>query len=123
MKTNFLLPGAFIGVMLFFCGCSSSDVEQISKNTYKISKTGTIAGPLSDVANLRTSVILEAKQFAESKGKVAIATTARDRFTIRSSNSTLQSPVFEYQFILVDKDDPRARSRSIPDPNVFIGKK
>ncbi|HXC02759.1 MAG TPA: serine protease [Opitutaceae bacterium] len=91
-------------------GCATdTGVVQLSGNTYMISKSDA-AGAFSNLGALKAGVIREANAFAESKGKVAVA---------RSANMTIPAagfPNFEYQFALLDKDDPRANGVPLNPP-------
>jgi len=74
---------------------------------------------LEILAKLKAGVIKDATEFAESMGKVAIPL---------HSNSTPVYPghfaTFEYQFRVVDKNDPEARRTSLtPRPDIVIEKK
>lgn len=59
---------------------------------------------MQSAAALKSEVIQEANAFARSQGKVAVAQASR--FTPLAPG---QEPSFEYQFRLLDKDDPRAQ--------------
>jgi len=103
-------------MILFGSGCSSTGVMQLSSNTYMISKSSS-AGMFVDTASLKAGVIRQANEFAESKGKVAVAT---------ASNFTMPAhgfPTFEYQFALLEKDDPRASGVTLtPRPDIVVQK-
>jgi hypothetical protein len=117
MKTPAYLRYAIFGIIFLISGCAgSSGIIQLSNNTYMVSRTSA-AGAFADMSNLKASVIREANQFAESKGKVAVA---------KASHETIPAhgfPSYEYQFILLDKNDPRANDVSLlPRPDVVIQK-
>ena len=94
--------------MLF--GCANPSIVKLSPDTYMLSKEDH-AGIFGSMAKLKADVISEANAFAESQGKVAIPIAAKE------------SPVgafgkwasFEYQFRVVDKNDPEARRTPKPD--------
>ena len=70
------------------------------------------------MGTLKAKVIKEANAFAASKGKVAIPIAAQE-----SPAWPGHLPSFEYQFQLVDKDDPRASGGAlIPRADVVIEK-
>jgi hypothetical protein len=120
MKTNLrslLETCAAFGILFFLLGCATNTgVVQLSGNTYMISKSDA-AGAFSNLGALKAGVIQEANAFAESKGKVAVA---------RNTNMTIPAhgfPTFEYQFELLDKDDPRANGVTLnPRPDYVVEK-
>lgn len=101
-------------------GCKSPGIVQISPDTYMITKEdhrGIFAA--GSRAKLKTETIREANAFAESKGKVAIPV------------SLINHPMgvfgdwasVEYQFKVVDKNDPEAlRTALIPRADIVIEK-
>lgn len=90
--------------LIALCGCASSGIMQLSQNTYMISKTSK-AGAFASRGAIQAKVIKEANAFAAKQGKVAVATgTEWDR-------PTTGFPTFTYQFMLVDKNDPRAKDQ------------
>lgn len=101
-----------IAFAILLGGCATAQIVPVGGNTYMISQTSA-GGMFTNMGALKTKVIQRANAFAESKGKVAvpIATT-----TTRPVVGGF--PNFEYQFILVDKDDPRANSDA-PVPDTF----
>lgn len=100
MKTSLL----FLLALLMLCsGCQSSGPIPLSADTYMISRTSA-AGVFRDMASLKAQVIREANAFAESKGKVAVAMAMRE-----TPSAPGRMPSFEYQFRLLDKNDPRAK--------------
>jgi hypothetical protein len=107
---------AFCGILTFLSGCGTSGVMQLSADTYMISKTSA-AGAFASRSGMQADAIREANEFAQKKGKVAVT---------RGSNWERPAqgfPTFEYQFILVDKDDPRATGVSLtPRPDLVIEK-
>lgn len=99
---------------VLFTGCSSPGVIQLSADTYVVSKSSA-AGAFTNMAKLRASAIQEANAFAASQGKVAVAINARELVP------THGFPSYEYQFRLLDKNDPRARGISLePRADVVI---
>jgi hypothetical protein len=76
------------------------------------------AGIFGNTAKLKAGVIKEANEFAESMGKVAIPLSTNETPVYPGHFAT-----FEYQFRVVDKDDPEAkRTHLIPRPDVVIEK-
>jgi hypothetical protein len=69
------------------------------------------------MAKLRSSAIQEANAFAASKDKVAVAMNAREVVPAHGF------PSYEYQFRLLDKNDPRSSGASlVPRADVVIEK-
>lgn len=98
---------------LLLGGCATADIVPMGANTYMISQMSA-GGVFTNTSKLKSDVILRANAFAESKGKVAIPVTS----TQLSAIPATRMPSFEYQFRLVDKNDPRADGgelRSTPD--------
>lgn len=83
-------------------GCATADIIPIGSNTYMISQTSA-GGVFKAMGTLKVSVIKRANAFAESKDKIAVPIAEKE-----SQGRPGQMPNYEYQFILVDKDDPRA---------------
>lgn len=91
-------------------GCATADIVPIGANSYLISQTSA-GGAFTNMGKLKSDVIKRANTFAESKGKVAIPI---DSTTTRPVVAGM--PNFEYQFILVDPDDPRVKDlQAIPN--------
>ncbi len=95
--------------VLFLAGCSSPEVVKLSPDTYMIYDVDK-GGMFGNAANMQAKVIATANKFAESQGRVAVPV---------SSNSTpmseRQNATFQYQFRVVDKDDPEyARVSLVP---------
>lgn len=102
-----LLIGLCIALVpLLPAGCASSGPMQLSQNTYMISKTSA-AGAFASQSGMMASCIKQANAFAAKQGKVAVTRgTSWDR-------PAQGFPTFTYQFILVDKDDARAKDVSL----------
>lgn len=92
-------------LMALLTGCTSAPL-QLSADTYMISKTSS-AGMFASQAGMQAKAIKAANKFAASKGKIAVA---RGSSWERPAQGF---PTFTYQFILVDKDDPRAKDVSL----------
>jgi hypothetical protein len=105
MNTN-AIKLCVLGLLLaLFTGCTSAPL-QLSADTYMISKSSG-AGMFASKAGMQAKAIKAANRFAASKGKAAVA---------RGSSwdkPFIGAPTFTYQFILVDKDDPRAKDVSL----------
>ena len=84
-------------------GCANTGIVKISPDTYMLSRVDH-GGIFGNAARMKANVIREATEFAEKQGKVAIPL------------ATKESPMWpghfasiEYQFRVVDKNDPEAR--------------
>ncbi|MDY6483327.1 hypothetical protein [Acinetobacter faecalis] len=91
-----------ICMALILGGCTTAEIIPIGTNTYMISQTSA-GGMFTAMGTLKAKVIKRANAFAESKGKIAIPIAEKETPSIPG-----RMPNYEYQFILVDKDDPRA---------------
>jgi hypothetical protein len=121
MKTNLCsLLGLYaaLGIILFGSGCQNPGIVQLSPNTYMLSRDDH-AGVFGNLGALKAGVIRDADEFAESKGKVAVPIASKEHPVGVLGNWAS----FEYQFMLLDKDDPRANGVSLtPRPDLVIEK-
>jgi len=107
--------------LLLFSALASArqpEVVQLSPDTYMISKAdhGGIFG--SGLPKLKATVIKQANDFAAQQGKIAIPLASSER---PLGHGPGQWATFEYQFRVVDKNDPEARRTSlVPTPNAVI---
>jgi Short C-terminal domain len=84
-------------------------------DTYMISQTSA-GGIFTNMGTLKSEVIQRANAFAESKGKVAIPVAAKEQPPVPG-----RMPNYEYQFRLVDRNDPRAAGGGlIKTPDMVI---
>ncbi len=116
MKTSKAIVLSFV-VCISFAGCQNPGIVQLSPDTYILSRDDH-AGIFGNIGALKAGVIRDANAFAESKGKVAIPL---------SSNTTPNGPgrfaSFEYQFRVVDINDPEAkRTALVPRADMVIEK-
>jgi hypothetical protein len=117
MKHLGLSIALLASIVLLCGGCKSLGIVQLSSDTYMASKTSA-GGIWVSMASLKEEVISAANAFAENKGKMAIPVNSRETPAIPGRN-----PSFEYQFRLVDKNDPAGRGVSLnPRPDVVIEK-
>jgi Short C-terminal domain len=87
----------------------------MGNDTYMISQTSA-GGVFRSMSSLKTSVIERANAFAASKGKVAIPLASKEAPAYPG-----HMPNFEYQFRLVDKNDPRAEGGALlPRPDMVV---
>src|SRR4051812_19925428 len=89
-------------IAMTITGCATSEIVPMGTDTYMIFQTSA-GGMFTNMSSLKAEVIKRANAFAESRGKVAIPLASHT-----TSPAPGQMPNFEYQFRLVDKDDPRA---------------
>jgi hypothetical protein len=89
----------------------------MSPDTYMLSRADR-AGIFGNTAALKAGVIKEATDFAESQGKVAIPIASHETPVYPGHFAT-----FEYQFRVVDKNDPEAKRTSLtPRADIVIQK-
>ena len=111
---------AAICLLLFATLASARDPEvvQLSPDTYMISRAdhGGIFG--GGLPKLTVKVIKQANEFAAKKGKIAIPLASVEH---PMGSGPGQWATFEYQFRVVDKNDPEARRTSLqPSANVVV---
>ena len=94
--------------ILAVAGCAAPGVVQLSPDTYMISRTDT-AGVFGNASNMKMEVIQEANEFAAKQGKVAIAISSNFIPMVVAHNVAS----FDYQFRVVDKNDPEAKRTSL----------
>lgn len=100
-------------------GCSNPGIVQVSPDTYLLAREAH-GGVFASSAALKAGVIQDANAFAESQGKVAIPISAKEK---PMGNGPAQWASFEYQFRVVEKDDPAVRrTQMVHNPNVVIQK-
>lgn len=115
MKTSYILICLFAIALL--TGCSNPGIVQLSPDTYMLSRADR-AGIFGNTAALKAGVIKDANEFAKSKGKVAIPLATRETPVYPGHFATV-----EYQFRVVDKNDPEAeRTSLVPRADVVIEK-
>ena len=115
MKTPIIRICVFAVALL--AGCSNPGIVQLSPDTYMLSRADR-AGIFGNTAALKAGVIQDANEFAENKGKVAIPLATHETPVYPGHCAT-----FEYQFRVVDKNDPEAkRTALVPRADVVIEK-
>ena len=111
----FKIKLTLITSVLALVACASADIVPMGTNTYMISQTSA-GGIFTNMGTLKSEVIQRANSFAESKGKVAIPLAAREQPAFPG-----RMPNYEYQFMLVDRNDPRAANgRLVKTPDMLI---
>lgn len=100
--TKLSRPIVLVCAVFLLGGCASSGPIPMGNEAYMISQTSA-GGIFRSMSSLKAEVMKQANAFAESKGKVAIPLASKE-----SPAYPGHMPSFEYQFRLVDKNDPRA---------------
>ena len=109
----------FISVFVILAGCANPGVVQISPDTYMLSREAH-GGIFASTSALKAGVIRDANVFATNQGKVAIPLSSRET---PMGSGPAQWASFEYQFRVVDKNDPEVRRTSLmPRPDIVIDK-
>lgn len=108
--------GLLIAIILV--GCANPGIVRISPDTYMLSREDH-GGIFGNASALKQGVIRDADAFAESQGKVAIPVTAHFKPV---GYGPAQWASFEYQFRVVDKNDPEvSRLRALyPRPDLVV---
>ena len=97
----------FVTLLVMFSGCSNPGIVKISQDTYMIYRTDR-SGIFGNEARMKANVIQEAHAFAESQGIAAIPISYQS-----TPMRVGQFATFEYQFRIVDKNDPEAQRTSL----------
>ena len=83
-------------------GCANPGIVKLSPDTYMLSREAH-GGIFASTSALKAGVISDANAFAESQGKVAIPLSSKET---PMGNGPAQWASFDYQFRVVDKNDP-----------------
>lgn len=106
-------------VAILLAGCANPGVVQLSPDTYILSREDH-AGIFGSSSLLKAGVITDANAFAAAQGKVAIPISAHEKPVGNTPGSWAK---FDYQFRVVDKNDPEVRRTSFsPRADVVIEK-
>lgn len=98
-------------------GCANPGIVKLSPDTYMLTRQDR-AGIFGNAAAFKADVIQEANAFAEGQGKIAIPISTNE---IPVAPGRFAS--FEYQFRVVDPNDPEARRTALmPRPDIVIEK-
>lgn len=100
-----------IGVL---SGCANPGIVKISNDTYMLSREDH-AGVFGNAGTLKAEVIRDANAFAEKLGKIAIPISQDS-----SPASAGHFASFEYQFRVVEKNDPEARRAALKRNSDFV---
>ena len=96
-------------VAILLAGCANPGVVQLSPDTYILSREDH-AGIFGSSSSLMAGVIADANAFATSQGKVAIPISTQEKPVGNTPGSWAK---FDYQFRVVDKNDPEVRRTSL----------
>ncbi|WP_100658826.1 SHOCT domain-containing protein [Alteromonas flava] len=103
-----------MALLLIFACASNPGIVEVSKDTYIISRIDK-AGIFGNAAKMKADVIQEATAFAKNRGKVAVPI---------SIDETPMAPgrfaSIEYQFRLVEENDPSTRDAKLANKADFI---
>ncbi|MBL4711143.1 MAG: SHOCT domain-containing protein [Gammaproteobacteria bacterium] len=91
--------------IIFLISCASSDVKQLSDDTYVLSREDH-GDFFSGSDSLSKAVISDANAFAEKQGKVAVEVSSH---ATAKGEGTSKWASFEYKFLVVDENDPLAK--------------
>jgi hypothetical protein len=92
------------GFLIVFAGCQNPGVVQLSPGVYELARADH-GGIFGNKDALKAGVINDANAFAESQGKVAIPISAKEHpVGIMGDWAS-----YEYNFKVVDKNDPETR--------------
>ena len=106
-------------IFIFLVGCSNPDIIKLSPDTYMLFREDH-RGIFGSPSSLKAGVISDANKFAEKQGKVAIPISSHFK---PMGIGPAQWAEFEYQFRVVDKDDPEVKRTSLtPKVKVIIEK-
>jgi hypothetical protein len=113
---HIVLCGSLFQIGVANAGDRFSDVVQMAPDTFSISQTDH-GGIFGNAGKMRTKVIQEANDFAQSKGKVAVMKYIHETPMVVAHNFAS----IEYTFWVLDKDDADARRISVhQDANVRV---
>ena len=107
-------------IIIFLVGCSNPEIIKLSPDTYMLFREDH-RGVFGSPSSLKAGVISDANKFAEKQGKVAIPISSHFK---PMGIGPAQWAEFEYQFRVVNKNDPEVKRTSLtPKVNVVIEKK
>jgi hypothetical protein len=107
-----------VAICVIVAGCANPGIVQVSPDTYILSREDH-AGIFGSASSLKAGVLSDANAFAAAQGKVAIPISAHET----PVGVMARWAKFDYQFRVVDKNDPEARRTSLlPRPDVVIEK-
>lgn len=115
MTGNGRLAAMLLGAAVSLGGCATAEIVPLGTDSYMISQTSA-GGMFTNMGALKAEVLKRANAFAAKNGKVAVPIAARE-----TPPAPGRMPNFEYQFRLVDANDPRAPGGGlVPRPDMVI---
>ncbi len=108
-------------LLMFASGCANTGIVKLSPNTYMLTRQDN-AGIFGNAAKMKADVIREANEFAEKQDKVAIPLSVNEKPMVVGGFGRMGTfASIEYQFRVVDEDDPEARrTHLIKGPDISI---
>ena len=106
-------------IAIILAGCANPSIVQVSPDTYLLSRQDH-AGIFGNSSALKAGVISDANAFAAGMGKIAIPISSQEKPVGTTPGSWAK---FDYQFRVVDKNDPEVRRTALlPRADVVIEK-
>ncbi|EKD25858.1 MAG: hypothetical protein ACD_79C01466G0002 [uncultured bacterium] len=106
-------------LILFAVGCRNPQIVSISPDTYMLYREDH-KGIFGSFASLKAGVIRDANVFAGKQGKAVLPISSREK---PMGIGPAQWASFEYQFRVVDKNDPELHKASLPQQADIIVEK
>lgn len=118
MQHRLIFMLGVISIVTIVTGCANPGIVPLSPDTYMLSRTDK-GGIFGNASAMKADVIREANEFAASQGKIAIPLSMEVTPLIVGTRFAS----VEYQFRVVEKNDPEARRVNlVPRPDVVIEK-
>lgn len=118
MRYRLIFMLGVIGIVTIVTGCANPGIVPLSPDTYMLYRTDR-GGIFGNASAMKADVIREANEFAASQGKIAIPLSMEATPLIAGARFAS----VEYQFRVVEKNDPEARRVNlVPRPDVVIEK-
>lgn len=103
-------------LLLALTACSNPGIVKLSPDTYMLAREAH-GGIFASAASMKADVIREASEFASQQGKVAVPISAKET---PMGNGPAQWASIEYQFRVLDKDDPAVRKTQLINNPTFL---
>jgi Short C-terminal domain len=118
IRRNACIALCLLVIALSATGCQNPGIVQLSPDTYLLSRDDH-GGMFGNKNRLKAGVIRDANAFAAKQGKVAIPISAKEH----PMGILGDWAAFEYQFRVVDKNDPEAlRTALVQRADVVVEK-
>ncbi len=115
MPSRFRSRYSHLGLLLLasaaviLAGCASTNVVEVSPDVYQVTVKDRTKAFEMDPANYKHRAVNAAMEYAESKGKVAVPVG----MTQNVVGLVGENVEVNYQFRMVDRDDPRAKTGGV----------